>query len=189
VPLPRRTAFSCFLDALLRYVPVDAPPEHRLELRFVDHVVLLPVVVGGRGCGPVVAQTSVGRRKQASGVGAPGEPVSVAFAGVCRRQWSGVAPVSAVCHAGGRGFESRRSRKSPANRHVVLSGWTPKSATTTHNFLDATTKRPKRPDMRWWADDFKPIQAEFRPTAKAACDYTERPEVTAASPAVHGSRP
>ena len=26
-----------------------------------------------------------------------------------------------ACHAGGRGFESRRSRKSPANRHVLLS--------------------------------------------------------------------
>jgi hypothetical protein len=35
--------------------------------------------------------------------------------------------------------------------------------------------------MRSWGDDFKPIQAEFRLTAKAACDYTKRPEVTAAS--------
>jgi hypothetical protein len=41
--------------------------------------------------------------------------------------------------------------------------------------------------MRWWGDDFKPIQSEFRLTAKAAFDYTKRPEVTAASPAVDGS--
>jgi hypothetical protein len=34
--------------------------------------------------------------------------------------------------------------------------------------------------MRWQGDDFKPIQAEFRPTAKAAGDYTKRPEVTTA---------
>jgi hypothetical protein len=26
--------------------------------------------------------------------------------------------------------------------------------------------------MRWRGDDFKPIQAPFRLTAKAACDYT-----------------
>jgi hypothetical protein len=43
--------------------------------------------------------------------------------------------------------------------------------------------------MRSRGDDFKPIQAEFRLTAKAACDYTNRPEVTAASPAVAGSSP
>src|SRR6266508_680075 len=29
-----------------------------------------------------------------------------------------------ACHAGGRGFESRRSRKSPAKRHIVLSALT-----------------------------------------------------------------
>jgi hypothetical protein len=32
-----------------------------------------------------------------------------------------------ACHAGGRGFESRRSRKSPANRHAALSSQTPNS--------------------------------------------------------------
>jgi hypothetical protein len=38
--------------------------------------------------------------------------------------------------------------------------------------------------MPSWGDDFKPIQAEFRLTAKGACDYTKRPEVTAALHAV-----
>jgi hypothetical protein len=32
--------------------------------------------------------------------------------------------------------------------------------------------------MRSRGDHFKPIQAEFRLTAEAACDYTKRPEVT-----------
>ena len=36
---------------------------------------------------------------------------------------------------------------------------------------------PKRLDMRWRGDDFKPIQAEVSPTAKAACDYADCPEV------------
>src|SRR5215207_7882288 len=37
--------------------------------------------------------------------------------------------------------------------------------------------------MRSRGDDFKPIAAELMLTAKAACDYTKRPEVTAASSA------
>jgi hypothetical protein len=36
----------------------------------------------------------------------------------------------------------------------------------------------KRPEMRSRGGDFKPNQAEFRLTAKAARDYTKRPEVT-----------
>jgi len=48
-----------------------------------------------------------------------------------------------------------------------------KSAPTKHIFRDATTKQAKRPNMQWPRNDFKPIQGEFRLTAKAACDYTE----------------
>src|SRR5688572_21155088 len=43
--------------------------------------------------------------------------------------------------------------------------------------------------MRSRGDDFKPIRPESRLTAKAACDYTERPEVTAAPPTIDGSTP
>src|SRR6266511_6200492 len=32
-----------------------------------------------------------------------------------------VASLEQACHAGGRGFESRRSRKSPANQHMYLT--------------------------------------------------------------------
>src|SRR5438105_4560384 len=60
-----------------------------------------------------------------------------------------------ACHAGGRGFESRRSRKNPCKPACCVVSLDAKSAPTTHNFLDATTKRPKRPDMRWRGDEFK----------------------------------
>ena len=33
-----------------------------------------------------------------------------------------------ACHAGGRGFESRRSRKLPANRHALLPAWAQSTA-------------------------------------------------------------
>jgi hypothetical protein len=36
--------------------------------------------------------------------------------------------------------------------------------------------------MQLFGDDFEPIQAEFRTAAKAACNYTKRPEVKAHQP-------
>ena len=71
--------------------------------------------------------------------------------------------------------------KVPANRHVVLSDLTPKRRRLHGLFSKRRRKRRKRPEMRSRSDDFKPIQAEFRPATKAACDYTKRPEVTAAA--------
>jgi hypothetical protein len=41
-------------------------------------------------------------------------------------------------------------------------------------------KGQKRPETRWRGDYFKPTQAGFRLTARAACDYTRKPEVKAA---------
>jgi hypothetical protein len=71
--------------------------------------------------------------------------------------------------------------KVPANRHVVLSDLTPDRRRLHGLFSKRCRKRQKRPEMRSQSDDFKPIQAEFRPATKAACDYTKRPEVTAAA--------
>jgi hypothetical protein len=48
---------------------------------------------------------------------------------------------------------------------------------TTHTFLEATTKQPETARNAVAGDDFKPVQAEFRPATKAACDYTKRPQV------------
>ena len=56
-----------------------------------------------------------------------------------------VAVPDSACHAGGRGFESCRSRpvEMPANRHFVLSGQAPKSASWPKQTV-AQTLREKR---------------------------------------------
>jgi hypothetical protein len=58
--------------------------------------------------------------------------------------------------------------KSPANLHVVLSGWTPPGRRLHTTFSTRRRNGQKRRDMRWRRDDFKPIQATSRLTAKAA---------------------
>jgi hypothetical protein len=42
--------------------------------------------------------------------------------------------------------------------------------------------RPKSVRKTREGDDFKPLLAELRPTGRAACDYTKRPEVKAREP-------
>ena len=81
-----------------------------------------------------------------------------------------------ACHAGGRGFESRRSRKKPAKCHIALSGRTRKSG------------RLHKRAFGWGRNGRKPTETlpgvaktsrflvASRPTAKAACDYTKWPE-------------
>jgi hypothetical protein len=77
--------------------------------------------------------------------------------------------------------------KVPANRAIVLS-----SSWIGHRlhrlFSKRRRNRQKRPEMRSRGDDFKPIQAEFRLTAKAACDYTKWPEVKGPRPASNGRK-
>ena len=60
--------------------------------------------------GPLVAQTSVGRLAQPCGAGLTPELKSPANVAVERRSSPGVVAPDSACHAGGRGFESRRSR-------------------------------------------------------------------------------
>jgi hypothetical protein len=64
-----------------------------------------------------------------------------------------------VCHAGGRGFESRRSRKKPANRHIVLSVQTPDLRRLHRLFSRREPKRAKRAETQWRYPGFKPIHA------------------------------
>src|SRR3989441_12771466 len=79
-------------------------------------------------CGPLVAQTSVGRLAQPCGEDVAAQRKAPANGPVQIRLSRSVVALGSACHAGGRGFESRRSRLSvcPANdvfrclaRHVA----------------------------------------------------------------------
>jgi hypothetical protein len=80
------------------------------------------VVYGGNTRGPLVAQTSTGRTAQPCVVGSPSGRKVPASKAVQRRSSPSVAVPDSACHAGGRGFESRRSRCSvcPANKRLSL---------------------------------------------------------------------
>jgi hypothetical protein len=73
--------------------------------------------------GPLVAQTSIGRLAQPCRAEATSEGKVPGNDPVQRRSSPVVAMPDSACHAGGRGFESRRSRlfEVPANRLVSLS--------------------------------------------------------------------
>jgi hypothetical protein len=60
--------------------------------------------------GPLVAQTSIGRLAQPCGAEDTSERKVTANEPVQRRSSPGVVVPNSACHAGGRGFESRRSR-------------------------------------------------------------------------------
>src|SRR6266496_2744101 len=93
-----------------------------------------------------------------------------------------------ACHAGGRGFESRRSRKSTCKSAYCVVWFDARSGPTTQTFLEATPKSSKTAGMRSRGYDFKPIQAKLRPTAKAACDSTKWPEVKGPRSASNGRK-
>jgi hypothetical protein len=122
-----------------------------------------------------------GNRSQPVTAGSPAEEMP-ALAGNSRSEpVVAVGPVP-VCHAGGRGFESRCSRKTPCKLACCVVRRDARSAPNTHCFSKRRRDGRKRAEMRSRDDDFKPIAAELMLTAKAACDYTKRPEVTAARP-------
>ena len=96
----------------------------------------LVVVIEGIGdegetrlvCGPLVARTPDSGPTQPSGT--TGREVCKGPAnGVVRSGSSrSVAVAEVACHAGGRGFESRRSRKAPANQGLLLLHWAQSTA-------------------------------------------------------------
>ena len=90
-----------------------------------------------------------------------------------------VASREQACHAGGRGFESRRSRKIPAKKRIVLPGETRESSLITQNVRSKPDETAKRRQTRFEGQDFKPLAAASEPSANAACDHTNWPAVKA----------
>ena len=85
-----------------------------------------------------------------------------------------VVTLEPVCHAGGRGFESRRSRKTPWKSRMLCC------QSGRQNLLDYTNARSDgysiRPEPAEYASEShgdKPFAAASRLTAKAARDYTK----------------
>src|ERR687888_2494129 len=80
----------------------------------------LSIKTGSRG--PLVAQTSMRRLAQPRREGVTVGGKVPANTTVLRSSSSAVVVPDSACHAGGRGFESRRSRKRPANQHLLSLG-------------------------------------------------------------------
>ena len=92
-----------------------------------------------------------------------------------------VVSVEQACHAGGRGFESRRSRKSPCKSAYCVARRDARTGRLHERAFEAGRNGQKRRETRFEGHDFKPFAAASEPSAKAACDYTEWPAVKALS--------
>jgi len=102
--------------------------------------------------GPLVAQTSIGRLAQPCGAKDTRERKIPANEPVQRCSSPGVVVPNSACHAGGRGFESRRSRKSPC-KSVRLS-------------RNETRNAQKQPETGLGRPELKPIRAALRPGSR-----------------------
>jgi hypothetical protein len=104
-----------------------------------------PLSMKTRSRGPLVAQTSVGRLAQPCGTRLTRESKSPANEAVLRSSLPGVVVPDSACHAGGRGFESRRSRlsKCPRVRHFHHSTrrWQGRSETDLARLLERWFRR------------------------------------------------
>ncbi len=67
--------------------------------------------------------------------------------------------------------------KVPANRRILLSAQTPDRGQLHTLSTESTRNGQKTAETPFGSHDFKPILAEGRSAAKAACDYTNWPEV------------
>jgi hypothetical protein len=106
----------------------------------------------------------------------PEEALQMRQIGAVRRR--GVATPESACHAGGRGFESRRSRKSPCKFACCVVCLGALSEPTTHTFPRDESKATKTGNNRFGPPPFQAVSARLTPAAKAACNYTKWPEVT-----------
>src|SRR6266550_2149495 len=67
--------------------------------------------------------------------------------------------------------------KVPANWAILLSAQTPTRGQLHTLSTESTPNGQKAAETPFGSHDFKPILAEGRSAAKAACDYTKWPEV------------
>ena len=81
-----------------------------------------------------------------------------------------------ACHAGGRGFESRRSRKKPCKAGIFVVCSDAGLGSTTQNFSLGGSKRSKA--RRGYTRSSR-IRRRFKSVAQAAYDYTKRTEFNA----------
>jgi hypothetical protein len=93
--------------------------------------------------GPLVAQTLAGRLAQPCEAEAPSEQKSPANEPDPRRSSLSVAVPDSACHAGGRGFESRRSRKSPCKSAYCVVMPDARIGLTTQTVVRVGSKRAK----------------------------------------------
>jgi hypothetical protein len=143
---------------------------------------------GGRGCSPTPKRrlndpnprqrrTAAESGRGAGTAGAKRDP------GAPRRDpFSLVHPLTRPVTPEVAGSSPVAPRKNPCKVACCVVRLDAKSAPTTHNFLDATRKRPKTARYAVAGRRFQADSGRVQLTAKAAGDYTRRPEVTAAPP-------
>lgn len=78
---------------------------------------------------------------------------------------------------GAKRHPRKLSKVSAVTRHDLLSPETPKFARPTQRVFEPALNDQGRPGNPSAGRDFKPFAATVGLTAKAACDYTKRPEV------------
>ena len=92
--------------------------------------------------GPLVPQTSVRRLAQPCGAEPTAKKIVPANEHVQRRSSSGVVVPDSACHAGGRGFESRRSRSRKPSQDGFLHRRDERAADTSSTIVTLRLTRP-----------------------------------------------